>query len=105
MNVKDAVSALMKSSKVKKNKLILNIGSGKCYSVNYIASLICKKRIKLPKRPGEPDITWSNIKKAKKILNWSPTISIEDGVDELMNNINYWKKAPIWNKKDYSKSY
>ena len=105
LNVKDAVNALMKSSKVKKNKLILNIGSGKCYSVNYIASLICKKkRVKLPKRPGEPDITWSNIKKAKKILNWSPTISIEDGVNELIDNINYWKKAPIWNKKNIQKA-
>ena len=43
-------------------------------------------------------------KEAKKILNWSPTISIEDGVDELMNNINYWKKAPIWNKKTIRKA-
>jgi UDP-glucose 4-epimerase len=100
LNIKDAVEAIIKSSKLKKNKLILNIGSGKCYSINYIANLICNKnKVWLPKRPGEPDITWSNISKAKKILNWSPSIKIEDGVKELINNINYWKNAPIWNKK------
>ena len=105
LNVKDAVNAIIKSSKLKKNKLILNIGSGKCYSVNYIASLICdKERVKLPKRPGEPDITWSNISKAKKILNWSPSVKIEDGIKELINNINYWKNAPIWNKKTIRKA-
>jgi UDP-glucose 4-epimerase len=29
-------------------------------------------------------------------LNWRPEISIEKGIKILLNNINYWKKAPIW---------
>ncbi len=99
LNVRDAVNAIIKASRIKEKKLILNIGSGKCYSINYIANLISKKRIRIPKRPGEPDITWANISKAKKILGWKPTITIDDGVNELINNINYWKNAPIWNKK------
>ena len=67
--------------------------------INFPKKYIGKRKVKLPKRPGEPDITWADISKAKKILNWRPVITIDDGVNELISNINYWKNAPIWNKK------
>ena len=73
--ISDVVEAILKSSRLKKKNLVLNIGSGKCYSINYIVKLLGGKKTYLPKRPGEPDITWSNIKKAKKILNWKPNFS------------------------------
>ena len=83
----------------------MNIGSSKPFiSVNYLASLISSKKLKIPKRPGEPDITHANIKKATKVLNWKPKISIEDGMIELLNNISYWKNAPLWNKKNIKKA-
>ena len=52
--VKDVAKAFIKASNLKKNKKIINIGSGKETSVNYIADLISKKRTFIPKRPGEP---------------------------------------------------
>jgi UDP-glucose 4-epimerase len=104
LNVKDAVKAIISASKIKESNLIINIGSGKTFSVEYIANLICKKsRTYLPKRPGEPDITWANIALAKKKLKWVPKVNIEIGVKELLENINYWKKAPIWDKKNIKK--
>ena len=50
----------------------------------------------IPKRPGEPDITVADITKIKKYLNWKPKISINLGIKKLLDNIDYWKKAPIW---------
>ena len=68
--------------------------------MNYLASLISKRKIKIPKRPGEPDMTFADISKAKKILKWKPKITIETGISELIKNISYWKNAPLWNKKN-----
>lgn len=75
---------------------IINIGSGKTTSILEIANLIGGKKIYIPKRPGEPDITHANIKKGKKLLNWKPLIDIKVGVKYLLKEINYWKDAPVW---------
>jgi nucleoside-diphosphate-sugar epimerase len=37
--------------------------------------------------------------KIKKILGWQPKISFEDGVKEVLKNIDYWSKAPVWTEK------
>ena len=97
--VADVVDALIKSMKLKKRNQIINIGSGRCYSVNYIAKLLGGKKIYIPKRPGEPEITWGKIHKAKRLLNWRPKVGIEQGVNKLLDNIHLWKNAPVWNKK------
>ena len=97
--VSDIVEAIIKASRLKKDQLVLNIGSGKCFSVNYITKLLGGPKTYIPKRPGEPNITWANIDKAKKILNWKPQISIEVGVKILLANISLWRSAPIWDKK------
>ena len=55
-----------------------------------------KKKIFIPKRPGEPDRTLADISKIKKSLNWKPKININDGVKDLIDKIHYWKDAPIW---------
>lgn len=102
--VKDVAKAFIKAGNVKKNNQIINIGSGKETSVNYIANLISKKRNFIPKRPGEPNRSKANITKAKKILKWKPTVPVKKGVGVMLENINNWKKAPVWNKKSISKA-
>jgi UDP-glucose 4-epimerase len=102
--VKDVVEAFIKASKVKKNFEIINIGSGKEVSVNYIANLISDKKIHIPKRPGEPDRSLADIKKAKKLLKWNPTVNIEEGVRIMLKNIHYWRDAPLWDKRSISKA-
>ena len=52
----------------------------------------------IPKRPGEPDCTWAEITKAKKLLNWEPKVKLEEGVKILLDNIDYWSEAPVWDK-------
>ena len=75
---------------------IFNVGTGKPVSVNKIVKILKCKKIKIPKRPGEPDITHANINLVKKELNWRPKISIEKGVSLILKEIDYWKKAPLW---------
>ena len=86
-----------------KNK-VFNVGSGTAVSVNKIVKLLKGKKIKIPKRPGEPDITYADISKIKSLTGWAPKISIEKGINELLNNIEYWKNAPVWTPKKIHKA-
>ncbi len=58
----------------------------------------------IPKRPGEPDCTFADISKIKSQLGWEPKISFENGVSEILKNIDYWRKAPVWTPETISKA-
>jgi UDP-glucose 4-epimerase len=96
--VTDVVDAVIKSIKLRGSHII-NIGTGKSITINYIAKKLSNKFTYIPKRPGEPDVTLANISKAKKILKWKPRIKINEGLKFMLKNIDYWKEAPIWDKK------
>ena len=102
--VSDIVDAIIKVSK-KKNLIgeIFNVGSGKTISVNKIAELLKGKKINIPKRPGEPDITFACIKKIKRKTRWKPKISIEKGIKIMLKHIDDWKQAPVWTPSKISK--
>jgi len=101
--VDDVVEAIYKVS-VKNNLRgkVFNVGSGRTVSVNKIVSLLEGKKIKIPKRPGEPDITFADISNIKKKVNWKPKISIEKGIKKLLENIDDFSSAPIWTPKKIS---
>mgnify|MGYP001276140951 CR=1 FL=1 len=103
--VSDIVSSLVKASKSKIKNEIFNIGSSKCYSVNYLTKLLgANEVVYIPKRPGEPDCTWANINKAKKYLKWKPKVNLENGVKKILKNIDYWSEAPLWTEKRIAKA-
>ena len=97
--VEDIVDVICSALKSKVKNQIFNVGSGKTYSINYLTKLIGGKKIYIPKRPGEPDCTFADISKIKKILKWRPKFTLEKGISEVINNISYWKDAPLWNPK------
>ncbi len=97
--VSDIVEALIRASKSNLKREIFNVGSGSTVSVNYIIKLLKGKKVKIPKRPGEPEITFANINKIKNKLKWKPKIKIEKGIKLLLENLNYWKSAPVWTPK------
>ena len=78
---------------------IINIGSDNTFSVNRLVELLCGEVVHIPKRPGEPDCTWADVSKAKQLLNWQPKVSLEEGVAILLDNIDYWHEAPLWDEK------
>jgi len=69
----------MKSKKVGKGEVI-NICSGKNYSISYIAKLIGGKKVYLHPRKGEVRHTLGDNSLAKKLLNWQPKIDLEEGI-------------------------
>jgi len=97
--VDDVVRAFEIAAKSNLNNKIYNVGSDQTIKVKTIIKYLGGKYIKIPKRPGEPDITFANIAKIKKDLNWKPKIGIKKGIGMLLKNISYWKNAPVWTPK------
>ena len=100
--VEDVTSALVTASESTLEGEIINIGSDNTYSVNRVVELLEGEVIYIPKRPGEPDCTWADISKVKKLLKWFPTVSIEQGIKNLLDNIDYWSEAPVWDPDSIS---
>ena len=96
--VDDVVDAFIKASSYKKSLQIFNVCGNKPIEINYLARLINHKSVNIPKRPGEPDQTFGDNKKIHKELKWKPIIKFKDGVNEVLKNISFWKKAPAWDK-------
>lgn len=77
---------------------IYNLGSGNPQSINKLVDLIGGlKKVYLPTRPGEPKTTHANIKKIKRDTGWEAKVPFNLGVKKMLNNIDYWKDAPLWN--------
>ncbi len=94
--VTDIAEALIAAAKSNKVGEIYNVGSGQTVSVNRLVELLECDKVHIPKRPGEPDSTFADIRKIKNDLQWQPKVSIEEGVSEVVKNIDYWKNAPVW---------
>lgn len=94
--VSDVAAAFLAAALSDKKGEAFNVGSGNTYSVNRLVELLGGPVIHIPKRPGEPDCTFANIAKITKMLDWKPRMSLEEGVKILIENIDYWKKAPVW---------
>lgn len=84
IHVKDVVKANIaawKSSVV--DGQAINIGGGVQTSVNKIAELIGGEVVYLPPREGEMRFIEANNTKARELLGWEPTVTLEEGVVEL----------------------
>ena len=97
--VSDIAAAFVSAAESDVSGEIINIGSDNTYSVNRLVELLDGDVVHIPKRPGEPDCTWADISKARKLLNWKPKVSLEEGVGIVLDNIDYWREAPLWTPK------
>ncbi len=94
--VTDVVEAHLAAARSKITGEIFNVGSDRTYSVNRLIQLLGGKKVHIPKRPGEPDCTYADISKIKKALKWRPKVPLELGIKILLENIDYWRNAPVW---------
>lgn len=74
----------------------MNVGSGNHYSVNQLIALLGGPVVHIPKRPGEPDTTFGDITKITKLLGWKATVSLEEGVAKMLEHLEDWRDAPVW---------
>lgn len=94
--VKDVANAFFMAADSVYSWEIFNVGSGNTYSINHLVELLKGKVVYIPKRPGEPDCTFADTTKIKKFIGWNPKFDFESGVKEVLENIEYWRQAPVW---------
>lgn len=64
-----------------------NVGFGSTLSVLDLAKMIAGNEYEfIAKREGEAEITFADTKKTKEILNWEPSVKIEDYIKEELKN-------------------
>ena len=80
VHVQDIANANYLASISEKKNEYYNVGYGECFTILEIAKMFEHEYEYIPARMGEALITYANIDKIKKDLNWSPTISIKDGI-------------------------
>lgn len=95
--VSDVCRAFVAAAIAGKAGEIFNVGTGRPQSVNKLVELLDPAAVtKLPKRPGEPEVTQADIQKIGDALNWHPTVTFEDGVQIMKEHLEEYKDAPLW---------
>ncbi len=94
--VKDVARAFLAAAESSVSGEIFNIGSGNHYSVSHIVELLSGDAVNIPKRPGEPDCTFADTTKIEKMLHFKAETSFEEGVKQLLEKIEDFRKAPLW---------
>jgi UDP-glucose 4-epimerase len=94
--VTDVARAFYAAARTEKTGEVFNVGTGNPQTVNRLIELLGGEVVELPKRPGEPDCTWADITKITTQLDWNPKIALEQGVEQMVAQIEYWRNAPVW---------
>lgn len=97
--VTDVARAFLAAAETEHVGRIYNLGAGKPQSVNRLVELLGGEKTYIPKRPSEPDCTWADISRITTELDWTPEVRFEEGVANIMANIDYWHDAPLWNQE------
>ena len=74
----------------------MNVGSGDHYSVNELVKLLGGEIVYISKRPGEPDCTFADVSKIHTLLDWKAKVSFDEGVRQMLEHIDDWREAPVW---------
>jgi UDP-glucose 4-epimerase len=94
--VTDVARAFLLAAETSISGSIWNLGAGNPQSVNRLVELLGGDVVHIPKRPGEPDCTFADIGKIRRDLSWAPQVSFEEGVQRVLDDIEYWRDAPLW---------
>ena len=94
--VTDVARAFLAACETPLSGHVWNVGAGNPQSVNRLVELLQGETVHIPRRPGEPDCTFADISSVRRELGWEPKVSFEQGVAEVLANIDYWRDAPLW---------
>ena len=96
--VSDVASAFVATAKSNISGEIMNVGSGHTYAVNRLVELLGGEKTTIPRRPGEPDCTFADTAKIRALVGWQPSVPLEQGVARMLEVIDDWRDAPLWNQ-------
>lgn len=65
----------------------INIGNSTPHSVLDLVEIIGGEHAFVPARPGDPRYAGANIEKAKELLGWEPSMTLEEGVASLKKEL------------------
>jgi UDP-glucose 4-epimerase len=102
--VTDVAAAFMRAAESNVSGEAMNVGSGNHYSVNRLVELLGGPVTHIPKRPGEPDCTFADTAKIRKLLDWAPKVSFEQGVAAMLQRLDDWRDAPVWDPKSINQA-
>ena len=102
--VTDVAEAFLLAALSPKTGETWNLGAGNPQPVNRLVELMGGPVVHIPKRPGEPDCTFADITKIKKDLGWKQKVSFEEGVARILDKIDYWRDAPLWDPASIAKA-
>ncbi|MBF0154446.1 MAG: SDR family oxidoreductase [Magnetococcales bacterium] len=103
--VTDVARAFLAAASSEISGEAMNVGSGAHQSVNRLVELLeCREVIRLPKRPGEPDITFADTRKIHDLLGWKAQVPFADGVAQMLRHLEDWRTAPVWEPDSIAKA-
>jgi len=88
--IDDIIDGIIAALERLKGFEVFNIGESKIIllsqMISVLESALGKKAIleRLPLQPGDVQLTYADISKARKMLNYQPKINFEDGIDEFV---------------------
>jgi len=100
--VTDVANAFISAADSDISGEIMNVGSNQHYSVNRLVELLKGDVVNIPKRPGEPDSTFADISKITRLLGWKSEVTFEQGVSEMVKQLDSWREAPVWSPESIS---
>jgi UDP-glucose 4-epimerase len=102
--VRDVAEAFYAAAKTEIVGERFNVGADSPQSINRLVEILGGKVVYVPKRPGEPDVTHADIGKITSKLSWKPTVPFEQGVKNMLANIERWNDAPLWDPDSIAKA-
>lgn len=75
---------------------IFNVGSNNHYDINELVGHLGGDVEYIPKRPGEPDCTFADIRRIREQLGWEAKVDFASGVAHMLESIELWREAPLW---------
>jgi len=85
VHVFDVARANVSALKIDGKGEPINIGTGKSHTVKNLADMLSPNQVFLPPRKIDLPATQSTTRRAKELLSWESTITLEDGMTELLN--------------------
>ena len=102
--VTDVAEAFLRAGESRFAGHVWNLGAGNPQTVNRLVELLGGPVVHIPKRPGEPDCTWADVGKIQSELGWKPTVAFDQGVRRMMEDIEFWRDAPLWEPQSIARA-